>query len=65
MSIVFVGSDERKLFIYSKNDNKSSALSEDVHFLGFVSGDDLVSLYRNAFALLYLTFFGSRKSTPS
>jgi len=35
-----------------------------VYFLGFVPSNDLVSLYRNAFALTYVTFFGPENLPP-
>jgi glycosyltransferase involved in cell wall biosynthesis len=39
-------------------------LSTQVHFLGFVPREDLLSLYHNAFALTYLTFFGPENLPP-
>ncbi|HEU4765944.1 MAG TPA: glycosyltransferase family 1 protein [Pyrinomonadaceae bacterium] len=38
--------------------------SIDVAFLGFVSLEDLVALYRGAFALSYVTFFGPENLPP-
>ncbi len=37
---------------------------EQVHFLGFVSRADLISLYRNAFALTYVSFCGPENLPP-
>lgn len=39
-------------------------ISDRVHFLGFVERSDLVSLYRRAHALLYLSFFGPSNLPP-
>jgi len=63
LSIVFVGSDKGNLS-YIKKMTVDHHLSDEVHFLGFVSRDELVSLYRNAFALLYPTFFGPENLPP-
>lgn len=39
-------------------------LRGQVYFLGFVPREDLVSLYRNALALTYVTFFGPENLPP-
>ncbi|ARV61250.1 group 1 glycosyl transferase [Nostocales cyanobacterium HT-58-2] len=39
-------------------------LSEQVYFLGFVPQEDLISLYRHAFALTFVTFFGPDNLPP-
>ena len=39
-------------------------LSDQVKFLGFVPQPDLVALYRNAFALTFLSFFGPDNLPP-
>ncbi|KAA3646791.1 MAG: glycosyltransferase family 1 protein [Chloroflexi bacterium] len=39
-------------------------LEEQVHFLGFVPQADLPALYKNAFALTYLTLFGPENLPP-
>ncbi len=39
-------------------------LSQQVHFIGFVPQEDLISLYRNAFALTFVTFFGPDNLPP-
>lgn len=61
--LVFVGSD-RGNESYVKRVAKELDLDSDTHFLGFVSRKDLVCLYRNAFALTYLTFFGPENLPP-
>jgi len=63
ISVVLVGSNKGNLehvnrIIYNLN------LSGQVHCLGFVSLDDLISLYFNAFALTNLTFFGPDNLPP-
>lgn len=61
--VVFVGSDMGNLD-YIRKVVVDLGLSEQVHFLGFVPRDHLIMLYRNAFALLYLTFFGPDNLPP-
>lgn len=61
--VVFVGSDQGNLQ-YIKQLTVKLDLSKQVHFLGFVSQEDLINLYRNAFALTYLTFFGPENLPP-
>jgi glycosyltransferase involved in cell wall biosynthesis len=61
--VVFVGSDQGNLQ-YIKQLTVKLDLSKQVHFLGFVSQEDLIDLYRNAFALTYLTFFGPENLPP-
>ncbi len=39
-------------------------LPDRVHFLGFVPREDLIDLYREAFALSYVTFFGPENLPP-
>jgi Glycosyltransferase len=39
-------------------------LAGQVYFLGFVPQNDLISLYRKAFALTYMTFFGPENLPP-
>ena len=61
--LVFVGSD-RGNYKYIKELADTLDLSPQVHFLGFVPQKDLVSLYRRAFALTYVTFFGPENLPP-
>jgi glycosyltransferase involved in cell wall biosynthesis len=59
----FVGADHGNLgHVRSMTDRLD--LSDHVHFLGFVPRDDLVELYREAFALSYVTFFGPENLPP-
>jgi glycosyltransferase involved in cell wall biosynthesis len=37
---------------------------QNVHFLGFVSREDLIALYTGAFALSYVTYFGPENLPP-
>lgn len=60
---VFVGSDMGNLDYIHKL-VVDLGLSDQVHFLGFVPRDHLVALYRNAFALLYLSMFGPDNLPP-
>ncbi|NMG10050.1 glycosyltransferase family 1 protein [Brasilonema sp. UFV-L1] len=61
--VVFTGSDKgNKEYIRKMADELE--LSKQVHFLGFVSQEDLTALYRNAFALTFVTFFGPDNLPP-
>lgn len=61
--LVFVGSDKgNKNFIYQQV--KALGLENQVHFLGFVSIEELIALYQNAFALSYVTYFGPENLPP-
>lgn len=63
LPVVFVGSDMGNLAYINKIVN-DLGLTGQVHFLGFVPRDHLVALYRNAFALLFLSFFGPDNLPP-
>jgi len=63
LPVVFVGSDQGNLQ-YVRRVVNELGLSTQVHFLGFVPQEDLVGLYRNAFVLTYLTFFGPENLPP-
>jgi|KBSSwiStaDraftv2_1062776.scaffolds.fasta_scaffold320679_1 glycosyltransferase involved in cell wall biosynthesis len=57
LPVVFVGSDKGNAdYVRSFAAQLKPAI--DVSFLGFVPVEDLVALYRGAFALAYVTFFG-------
>jgi glycosyltransferase involved in cell wall biosynthesis len=43
---------------------KELGLDTCIHFLGFVSREDLVALYQNAFALAYVSWFGPENLPP-
>jgi glycosyltransferase involved in cell wall biosynthesis len=62
-SIVFTGSDKgnRQYVQQVVND---LGLKDRVHFRGFVSRDELIYLYRNAFALAFPSFFGPDNIPP-
>ena len=57
LPVVFAGSDKGNVE-YVKSMAAQLKPAIDVSFLGFVPIEDLVGLYRGAFALSYLTFFG-------
>ena len=63
LDAVFVGADHGNLE-HVKSVCSRLGLAGRVHFLGFVPRDDLVSLYREAFALSYVTFFGPENLPP-
>ena len=56
-SLVFTGSDKGNLS-YVKESAKNLGLQENVKFFGFVDQGLLVTLYQNAFALVYPSLFG-------
>jgi glycosyltransferase involved in cell wall biosynthesis len=61
--VVFVGSDKGNQE-YIRCLAEELQLGSQVYFLGFVAQEDLISLYRNAFALTYLSFFGPENLPP-
>ncbi len=61
--LVLVGADKGNQE-YIRRLTEELGLSGQVYFLGFVSRDELVSLYRGAFALTYVTFFGPENLPP-
>lgn len=61
--LVLTGGDKgNQKFI--KSIVKRLGLEEAVHILGFVSQQELISLYRGAFALSYVTYFGPENLPP-
>ena len=63
LSLVLVGSDKGNLG-YVRKKVSALGLSGAVHFTGFIPREDLVVLYQNALALVYLTFFGPENLPP-
>jgi glycosyltransferase involved in cell wall biosynthesis len=61
--VVLVGSNKGTQQ-YIKQLVTELALDEQVHFLGFVPQEDLICLYRKAFALTFVTFFGPDNLPP-
>jgi|UPI00038078C4 glycosyltransferase involved in cell wall biosynthesis len=61
--VVFTGADKGNLE-YIKQLVVELNLNNQVHFLGFVSQSDLIALYRYAFALTFVTFFGPDNLPP-
>ena len=57
LPVVFVGSDKGNAD-YVRSFAAQLKPAVDVSFLGFVPVEDLIALYRGAFALAYVTFFG-------
>ena len=61
--LILTGSDKgNKKYIEQKVGELN--LKKYVHFMGFVSQDILISLYKNAFALVFPTFFGPDNLPP-
>ena len=63
LKIVFTGSDKGNEN-YIKEKASELGLINDVKFLGFVSRPELVSLYKNAFALTFASMFGPDNIPP-
>ena len=63
LEVVFAGSDKGNKD-YVRDLANGLGLNAQVHFLGFVSQGDLAALYRKAFALTYLSFFGPENLPP-
>ena len=62
-SIVFTGSDKGNRQ-YVQRVVTDLGLSDRVHFRGFVPREELIRLYRNAFALTFPSFFGPDNIPP-
>tara|TARA_Y100000389_G_scaffold183816_1_gene201663 strand:+ start:3409 stop:4608 length:1200 start_codon:yes stop_codon:yes gene_type:complete len=63
VSVVFTGSDFGNQG-YIKRKTKEFELSEQIHFLGHVPNSDLVYLYKQALALVMVTYFGPTNLPP-
>ena len=61
--VIFTGSDKGNLK-YIKEKIAELKLEEQVNFLGFVSYEDLIKIYKNAFALVFPSFFGPDNIPP-
>jgi glycosyltransferase involved in cell wall biosynthesis len=63
LHVAFVGSDKGNK-AYIQKMASDLGLAGQVHFLGFVSRDELVALYRNAEMLIYPSWFGPENLPP-
>jgi glycosyltransferase involved in cell wall biosynthesis len=63
LPLVFVGSNPGNLG-HVRRVADELGLSKQTYFLGFVPREDLVDLYRHAFALTYVSFFGPENLPP-
>jgi glycosyltransferase involved in cell wall biosynthesis len=63
LDAVFVGSDKGTQ-AHVRTVANELGLGAQVHFLGFVPRADLVTLYRQAFALAYVSYFGPENLPP-
>jgi glycosyltransferase involved in cell wall biosynthesis len=61
--LVFTGSDKGNQE-YIKQKTKEFGLENFVKFLGFVSKEEIIALYQNAFALTYSSMFGPDNIPP-
>ena len=62
-AMVFTGADHGNAD-FVKAEARSLGLADKVHFAGFVSPDEVAALYRHAFAMTYVTFFGPDNLPP-
>lgn len=62
-TVVLVGSDKGNKK-YIQEQISAMGLDEQVRLLGFVTNEELVCLYKNAFALVFPTFFGPDNLPP-
>lgn len=62
-SVVFTGSDHGNKR-YIRESALDLELTENIHFLGFVSSNLLTQLYKNSFALVFPSFFGPDNLPP-
>jgi len=61
--LVLVGADKGNLeYVRSVAENLN--LKDTIHFLGFISREDLIALYCGAFALTFVTYFGPENIPP-
>ena len=63
MELALSGSDKGNLS-FIKQFATQQGLGKFVHFLGFVSEEELIALYRNAVALTFVTYFGPDNIPP-
>jgi len=63
LALVLPGSDKGNLS-YVKEFCRQNGMDETVHFPGFVSGDELIALYRKAELLTFVTYFGPDNIPP-
>jgi glycosyltransferase involved in cell wall biosynthesis len=61
--MVFTGADHGNAG-FVKAEAKRLGVSDSVHFGGFVAYDEVAALYRHAFAITYVTFFGPDNLPP-
>jgi glycosyltransferase involved in cell wall biosynthesis len=63
LSLALTGSDQGNL-AHVRRVAAELGLESHVHFLGFVPPDDVIALYRHAFALTFVSFFGPENLPP-
>ncbi len=63
LSLVLTGSDQGNL-AHVRSTASALGLADHVRILGFVPQEELAALYRHAFALAYVTFFGPENLPP-
>jgi glycosyltransferase involved in cell wall biosynthesis len=63
LSLVLTGSDRGNLN-HVRDVASRLGLGNHVHFLGFIPHADVIALYRQAFALAYVSFFGPENLPP-
>jgi glycosyltransferase involved in cell wall biosynthesis len=61
--LVLTGSDQGNL-AHIRRVIGELGLTDSVHLLGFIPREDVIALYRGAFALVYMSFFGPENLPP-
>ncbi len=61
--VVFTGSDKGNM-AHVKSVAEKLGVEKNIHFLGFVSVEEMVSLYKNAFALTFTSILGPDNLPP-
>lgn len=62
--LILVGSDRGGNLAYIRSRAKDLGIAESVRILGFVERDELISLYRAALLLAYVSYFGPENLPP-
>ena len=63
IALVLTGSDKGNLD-YIRQFARKMEVADHVHFLGFVTTEELIALYRQAMALTFVTYFGPDNIPP-
>lgn len=62
-NMVFTGADQGNLN-YIKDKTREFGLEDDILFLGFIKKEEIIALYKNAYALAYASYLGPDNLPP-